>query len=353
MQKQIINVIEGKPLYKAAKISDLKDMINYCRLHYSDNVAFQFRRLPNSEVEYKTYDQFASDINSFGSALIKMGLKNSRIAIIGENRYEWVVAYLAAVNGAGIAIPLDRMLPPNEIESMLERAEADVIIYSSDFHSVMEDISTRNKKLSTYICMNEETEDQLKLHNFYSFYELLKQGEKLVNHGFTEYTSINIDPMSMRILLFTSGTSASSKAVMLCHKNICADIMGLGGLVYCNPGESVLSILPLHHTFENTVGLLFPLYLGMTISICDGLKYINKNLVEYKPDLLVGVPLIYDKFKSRMINELKKKKLYKKVRALMTFFNGLSYLGLDFRRKVFNKLLEPLGGRLRVIVTGG
>ncbi|NLM76196.1 MAG: AMP-binding protein [Clostridiaceae bacterium] len=352
-KQNIINVIEGKPLYKVAKIEDLKNMINYCRTRYSDNIAFRFRKTPDSEIEYKTYNQFARDINSFGSALIKMGFKDNRIAIIGENRYEWIVSYLAAVNGAGIAIPLDRMLPPNEIEAMLERADADVIVYSDDFQSVMEDISRRNKKLKAYICMNQSSEEQLNKTGFHSFYEILKYGEDLINNGFNEYINLKINPLSMRILLFTSGTSSQSKAVMLCHKNICADIMGLGGIVYCKPGESVLSILPLHHTFENTVGLLFPLYLGMTISICDGLKYINKNLDEYKPDLLVGVPLIYDKFKNRMINELKKRKLYRKVKLLMKLFNILSYLGLDFRRKIFRQLLEPLGGRLRVIVTGG
>ena len=352
-KQNITNVIEGKPFYNAAKITDLKDMISYCRQRYSDNIAFRFRRIPDSEIETRTYSQLASDIDSFGSALVRMGLKDSRIAIIGENRYEWVVAYLAAVNGAGIAIPLDRMLPPNEIEAMLERSEADVIVYSDAFHGIMEDISGRNKKLKAYICMNESSQEQLNRSGFHSFCKLLKHGETLINEGFNEYTDLEIDPLAMRILLFTSGTSSSSKAVMLCHKNICADIMGLGGIVYCEPGESVLSILPLHHTFENTAGLLFPLYLGMTISICDGLKYLNKNLVEYKPDLLVGVPLIYDKFKSRMINELKKRKMYGKVKFMMRLFNFLSLFGIDFRRKVFSKLLEPLGGRIRVIVTGG
>ena len=134
----------------------------------------------------------------------------------------------------------------------------------------------------------------------------------MLKNGYNEYVNSQIDREAMSILLFTSGTSADSKAVMLSHKNVCADIAGLSGVVYCKPGESVLSVLPLHHTFENTCGLLFPLYLGLTISICDGLKYFSKNLAEYKPDLLVGVPLIFDKLKARMVSELKKKNLYKK-----------------------------------------
>ncbi len=349
----ITNIIQGKPYYKTAQIKDLKELLQYCHSHYGDKIAFTYRNEPHSQVQYKSYSQFVRDVDFFGSSLLKMGLKGSPVAIIGENRYEWIVSYLSAVNGVGIAVPLDRMLPPNEIESMLERSEAEVLVYSESFQEVVEDIASRNKKIRAFICMNETSEDIFSKPKFYSFSKLLNIGKELINDGFDEFINSDIDRTAMSILLFTSGTSADSKAVMLSHKNICADISGLSGLVYCKPGESVLSILPLHHTFENTVGLLFPLYLGLTISICDGLKYLSKNLTEYKPDLLVGVPLIFDKFKSRMINELKKKKLYKKVKILMSLSNALSYTGIDIRRKLFKQLLEPLGGQLRVIVTGG
>ena len=157
----------------------------------------------------------------------------------------------------------------------------------------------------------------------------------------------------MKILLFTSGTSSTSKAVMLSHSNICADVMSLGGVVHFEPGESVLSILPLHHTFENTTGFLFPVYLGMTITISDGLKYIAKNLTEAQPNCLVGVPLIFDKFKNRIMDEVKKKGMERKVNLLMKVTRTLSKVGIDIRRKIFKRLLETFGGKLRVIVTGG
>ena len=187
-----------------------------------------------------------------------------------------------------------------------------------------------------------------------SFLEyLLNKGKELLKNDYNEYTNIDPDPDVLSVLLFTSGTSANSKAVMLSHKNICSDIMSLGGVVHFKPGDSVLSILPLHHTFENTTGLLFPLFLGMTVSISDGLKYLSKNLTEYQPDCLIGVPLIFDKFKGKILNEIKKKGMEKKINTLMGVLNFLSYLGIDLRRKVFKKLLEPFGGKLKVIVTGG
>jgi long-chain acyl-CoA synthetase len=349
---KLVNIVEGKPLYRAMEINSLKDMLNKCRVKYGDKIAFKYRHEPKDETVCKTYSEFFDDVNALGSALVKLGLKNSRVAIIGENRYEWVVSYLAAVNGVGIAIPLDRLLPPNEIESLLERGEVDVLVYSNAFSDDIKAIAQRNSRLKALICMNaspEENEDS----RFHAFYQLLEQGQQLLKDHYAEYTSIEVDPTGMSVLLFTSGTSSSSKAVMLSHSNICADIMSLGGVVRFEPGESVMSILPMHHTFENTAGLLFPLYLGMTVSISDGLKYINKNLTEYQPHCLVGVPLIFDKFKNRIMEEVKKKGLDKKVQALMKTANAIAHLGIDLRRKIFKKLLEPLGGKLRVIVTGG
>lgn len=348
---ELINITEGKPYYDVQEITSLKDMLEKCELGFSDNIAFRFRYEPHLDTIYKTYREFVRDVNSMGSALLSLGLKNCRIAIIGENRYEWVVSYLATVNGVGIAVPLDRMLPPNEIELMLERGEVDALVYSQAFNSTVESIAIKNKRLKALICMNPDNENITE--RFYSYNQLVKSGLEIIASGNKEYIDTKINPDVLSVLLFTSGTSATSKAVMLSHKNICSDIMSLGGVVHFDPGDSVLSVLPLHHTFENTTGLLFPLYLGMTISISDGLKYLSKNLAEYKPDCLVGVPLIFDKFMGRIKDEVEKKGLTKKVKALMGIANVLSYTGLDLRRKLFKKLLEPFGGKLRVIVTGG
>lgn len=347
------NITPGKPFYQTWRIADLRDMLKKCDMRYGDRIAFNFRREPHDQTESKTYHQFIQDIDAFGTALMKLGLSGSHIAIIGENRYEWIVAYLAAVNGAGVAIPIDKMLPQNEVELLLKRGRADVLIYSRALGPAVEGISGNNKNLKAVICMNEKNEDEIAGHGFYSFQKLLEQGRKLIDEGYDEYKNSSINPDKMSILLFTSGTSSAAKAVMLSHTNICSNIMGLGGFVFCRPGESVLSVLPLNHTFENTVGLLFPLYLGVTISISDGLRYLSKNLTEYRPDLMVGVPLLFDKFKKRVTDEIRKKGMQGKVSLLMLASNALKHLGIDVRRKLFKQLLAPFGGKLRVIVSGG
>lgn len=349
----IVNITEGKAYYTVPKINTLKEMLKMCADKYSSNIAFKFRNEPRLPTITKTFLEFYDDVNAFGSSLTELGLKNSRIAIIGENRYEWVVSYLGTINGVGVAVPLDRMLPPNEIELMLERGEVDVLVYSESFQQTVENISKNNTNLKALICMNPKNTDFIDDSKFFSFESLLNKGKELIENGYEEYINTDPDPDVLSVLLFTSGTSASSKAVMLSHKNICSDIMSLGGVVHFKPGDSVLSILPLHHTFENTTGLLFPLFLGMTVSICDGLKYLSKNLTEYKPDCLIGVPLIFDKFKGKILDEIKKKDMEKKINTLMGILNFLSYLGIDLRRKIFKKLLEPFGGKIRVIVTGG
>jgi len=232
---QLIKITEGKSYYDVPKINTLKEMLKMCTDRYFSNIAFKFRNKPRTATITKTYSEFSYDVNAFGSSLIKLGLKNSRIAIIGENRYEWIVSYLATTNGVGVAVPLDKMLPPNEIELMLERGEVDVLVYSQSFQQIAENISEKNTNLKALICMNPEDTDYFVNSRFFSFEYLLDKGKELLEAGYSDYIDTDPDPDVLSVLLFTSGTSASSKAVMLSHKNICSDIMSLGGVVHFKP----------------------------------------------------------------------------------------------------------------------
>ena len=206
----IVKITEGKSYYDVPKINTLKEMLKMCADKYSSNIAFKFRSEPRLETIMKTYPEFYDDVNAFGSSLIELGLKNSHIAIIGENRYEWIVSYLATTNGVGVAVPLDRMLPPNEIELMLERGEIDALVYSQSFAQTIESISKNNKNLKALICMNPEKDDYIDNSKFFSFENLLNKGKELLETGYNEYININPDPDILSVLLFTSGTSDSS-----------------------------------------------------------------------------------------------------------------------------------------------
>ncbi len=349
---KLTRITEGKPIHRVRNIKSLKDMLSQSVELYGLRTAFKYRRNPQEEVEVRTFQAFSRDVDAFGTALAHEGFSNCRIAIIGENRYEWVVAYIATVNGLGVAVPLDKMLPPNEIQLMLDRGEIDVLVYSESFHDTILKLSETNSQVRAFICMNP-TEKTTLPERFLNFDGLLQKGEALLAEGSKLYTHKEIDSDIMAVLLFTSGTSAGSKAVMLSHTNLCADLMGVGGVFHAEPGESLLSVLPLHHTFENTAGLLYPLYHGMTVAIGDGLKYLSKNMLEHKPDIMIGVPLIYEKFMGRVMEEVRKKGMTRKVGALMMLADFAAYLGLDFRKKAFARLRDGFGGKLRGIISGG
>lgn len=354
-RSEITQIHFGKPIYKTRQYDTLRDMIRDSVVRYAQHTAFRFRDTPAGSVMEKSYSVFLAEMNALGTALASLGLLGGNIAVIGENRYEWALSYLAVANGVGVVIPLDRMLPAAEIEAMLVRGEVDALFYSAAFEEDIRDLSARNSRIRFYIRMNDTGEaDQpdpdtrfLKMEN------LMKSGGIRLAGGDRSYLDAAIDPEVMKILLFTSGTSATSKAVMLSHRNLCADVRALAGIVHADPGESVLSVLPLHHTFENTCSLLFSLNHGMTVAISDGLKFLSKNLVEYQPAILIGVPLIFEKFRKRVLDEARKTGLEKKMRVGMKAARVFQFVGIDIRRKLFFKVHASFGGKLRVMIAGG
>ena len=204
------------------EITDLKDMLYQSERMYKDNIAFKLKK--NSERVNITYKEFAKEVNSLGTKLISLGLKNKKIAIISENRYEWCVAYLATVCGTGIVVPLDKLLTKTEIENLIIRSEVECIFYSNKYAEIIEEIRKKEgTKLKIYVSMDNEKNSE----NVYSEMELIKEGEKLLENGNTEFLNAKINKDEMNFMLFTSGTTNASKAVMLSHTNIASNIMGM------------------------------------------------------------------------------------------------------------------------------
>ena len=276
-------------VHKIVEITDLKDMLKKSGEMYGDRPAYKLKTdIPN---EYKiiTHKEVREDINYLGTALIKMGLKGKRIAVISENRYEWGITYLAVTCGTGIIVPLDKSLPDNEIENLIIRSGVEAIVFSDKYTNTVKKLKEKGVgKLKHLISMD------LKEHTdgIYSEKELLKKGKKLVEEGMKEFIDAKINAKSMGIMLFTSGTTAMSKAVMLSHKNICANLMDIASILEIHERDTMLSFLPLHHVFECTTGFLYPLYKGTCVAYCEGIKHIQENLQEYHmPFYLLLSPL--------------------------------------------------------------
>ncbi len=339
-----------EPLYKVEKITDLKDMINKSVEKFSDRPAYVFKTEKKGEFKEITYKQLKNDIDSLGTALINLGLEGKRVAVIGENRYEWGVTYLAVVNGTGTIVPLDKALPENEIESLIIRSGVEAIAYSNKYNEIMNDLKEKkNTDLKYFISMDlDESENGI-----ISFKKLLTRGKELLENGDKRFIDAKINVEEMRIMLFTSGTTSKSKAVMLSHKNIASNLMDISSVLKVREDDRFLSFLPLHHTFECTTGFLLPLSVGASIAFCDGIRHIAENIKEYDITFMVSVPVLYENMCKKIMKSIKDQGKGTTVNVGMKVSNALLKVGLDIRGKLFKQVHDSLGSKLRLLVAGG
>ncbi len=333
------------PLYDVREISNLKYMLESSEKLFSGKPAFLVKKNGKDGYEPVSYSQFKKDVDSLGTMLIKLGLQGKRIALIGENRYEWCVSYLAVVNGVGTIVPLDRELPQNEIENLLKRSQADAIIYSGNIRKQIQNISL---KLDFYIDMdNNDNQEVL------SFQNLIKEGSKLVEAGDMSFINAPINEDEMNMLLFTSGTTDTSKAVMLSHKNICSNLMAMCSMLYIGDKDTFLSVLPLHHTYECTCGFLCQIYRGSTIAFCEGLRHIAKNLEESKSTMMNGVPLIFEAMYKRIWDQASKNPAtLRKLKFGLSLSRLLKKVNIDLTKKLFAPIHQSFGGHIRLFISG-
>ena len=344
-------IIKGcVPIYDSVKYNNLKELINSTKIKFGSKTAFKFKDKTSKEMSYMTYDEYIDEINALGTALISIGLKDKKIIVISDNRYEWEEAYLAIVCGTGIVVPLDKSLPENELFSLIERSGAEAVFYSSKYDEVMAKAKKEKiGKINFYISMDlaEKTDE------VYSQKELVKLGKDLIKNGARSYLDAEIKNDEMAIMLFTSGTTAASKAVMLSHTNICTNIYDISSIFDLNENDLFLSFLPLHHVFECTVGFLYPVSVGAGICFCEGIRHISENIREFEVTAMISVPILYENIYKKLIQKVEKEGKLRKVKLGMklgTIFKKIS--GLDLRRNIFKEIHQALGGKVRIFVAG-
>ena len=336
--------------FNARKFNNLKEIIENVKKNYGDEPAFRAKTAEKDVYNDILYKDYIENINALGTALISVGLKGQRIGVIGENKYEWQEAYLSIVCGVGVVVPLDKALPENEIYSLIERSGIEAIFYSEKFEPIMKKIKEEKiGNIKYFISMEaEETVD-----NVYSQRELVKLGKDLMKNGAKSYTEAKINNEEMSIMLFTSGTTAKSKAVMLSHKNICTNIYDISCIFNLGPGDLILSFLPLHHTFECTVGFLYPMSSGTTIAFCGGLRHIAEDLKDYHATAMIAVPILFESLYKRLMKEIDKKGQSNKVKFGKGISNILRKAHIDIRKVIFKEILDNFGGKIRLLVCGG
>ena len=325
-------------LYKYIEITDLKDMLKKSGEKYGEKIAYKIRQ----ENGYKeiTHNEVRKMVDGLGTKLIDMGLKDKRIAVIGENRYEWEIAYLSIVCGTGTVVPLDKSLPENELESLIERSKAEAIICSQKYVEIL-----KKTKLKYIISMDLEKDND----GIISQKRLISEGIQLVKSGNTSFTNAKIDNEKMSIMLFTSGTTSISKAVALSHKNICSNLMDISSILDVNSSDVFLSFLPLHHVFECTVGFLFSLYVGAETVFCDGIRHIPENLAEYKVSVMASVPAIYERLFKIIKKHLEKQG---KVEQILKDEEKYKDSSMEKKKEVFKEIQDLLGGNIKLFISG-
>ena len=335
---------------KNMKYTDLKDMLKQTGEAYGDRPAYIFKTEEKGKFRTITHKEFRDEINALGTVLINMGLKDKRIAIISENRYEWELSYLAIASGVGVVVPLDKSLPDNELESLILRSQVEAIIYSSKYDTIMGTLrNKKNTNLKYFISMDLEENTQ----GIYSEKTLIEKGKKLLNEGDSTYLNAEIDADKMGIMLFTSGTTAMSKAVMLSHKNLVTNVMDITQRFDLTEEDRFLSFLPLHHVFECTVGFLYPISIGGSIAFCEGVKHMADNIKEFGITAMISVPAVFDIIYRKVMKAIEKKGKLQNLEKGKKISNLLLKVKIDLRKQLFKEVHESLGPKLKLVVTGG
>ncbi len=320
-----------------AYMENLKELTEYAGKEYGKKTAFQYRL--NDEVAEVSFTKFSEDVEGLGEYLLKKGLKDgAKIALLGENSYEWVVTYFAAVNSGNVIVPIDKELKVPEIASILNGSESEILIYSNAKAECVEELKNAEVFTKEFISMND-------------FAALTAEGRAYIEKGENDYAAVEIDREKMCALIYTSGTTGDPKGVMLSHKNLASDAyLSMSCMII---PDVTVCILPLNHTFGFMASIICQVWMGHTVFINNSLKTILKDIQTAKPGHISMVPLFVENFYKNIWKAVEKKGKTKAFKALIKASNALRKVGIDKRRVFFKSVLDNFGGNLEMIISGG
>lgn len=341
----------AEKLYPVREATDLKDILFSTIEEFSRETAYLVKDKKQKKFVPITYEEVGEDISSLGTKFLDLGLRGEKIAVIGDTSYEWLLTYFATVSVGSIIVPLDRNLPEDEILNLVKRSGAKAIVYSKKLDAAIKKIKKTKSEIKYFISMEEESNSKDKI---LSLHKLLEEGSAIKNKGNDSFYQIQIDPKKLSVLMFTSGTTGKSKGVMLSQENIAANVVNMSRFVKVHEGDVVLSILPVHHAYAMTCVIWTTFFQGRTIAICEGLKYIQKNMVEVKANILVGVPLVFEKMHKGIFKQAKKNGEEEKLKKAIKISKKLKlYNNPKIMKKMFKTIHNSLGGGMNLFIAGG
>lgn len=333
--------------HKTDEVTNFKDMLYNSAENFKSRTAFKLKD-ENGNIVSITYEEFKNDVVYLGTDLIKRGFLNKRIAVIGKNSYKWCVSYMAA-SIVGIVVPIDKELHCDDVINFMNVSETVCILGNlKNLTSVRENFNKLNNTETVLVSFDKIDS---KSNDILYFDNLKVIGKDSYLNGFHDFDNIQVNPDELRILLFTSGTTGNAKGVCLSQRNICSNILSTYGIVKVKRSDLFFSVLPLHHTYECTLGFLLPIYSGASIAHCEGLRYIAKNMAEFHPSVILCVPLLLEKMHKTIVRNMNKT-LPEKYRKENQDENPFDVLPFFIKKIVKNKVKNTLGGRLRVFIVG-
>ncbi len=342
------------------EIKSLRDLVETSAELYGDKILYIYKR---GEARYSfSYNDYRRDLYRLGEGMSRIGLMGGTVAVIGESCPEYMTAYIAAVSGGGVIVPLDRDLGHAEIARFADLSGAEAVFYTEQFNDVLPSLAEQMPQVRYFIPIapaegSDTTDGSSSAGDavILPYSELLALGDKAMEEGdrsFLDY-DCTADMSQMSALLFTSGTTGTSKGVMLSHANLVASVNAASRGTIFGPDNTFVDLLPMHHSYEITCGHLGAANLGGTVYINDSLKNTLRSITTFKPDSLIVVPLYVETMHKRIWAEIARKGMTRRVRALMKASSAMHRAGIDIRRKLFKQILDGLGGNLRYIICGG
>ena len=332
-------------LYDVPIINSIQELLIRSSKEYSDKLVME--DLNETPIQKLTYKELLSNVLKFGNALKDLGLeKRSHIAIISENRVQWTIGYFTCMLFNYVAVPIDKNLTQNDIFNIIHESDSEAIIFSSSYSELFDSSHSALKRLKHFICMDECASE-------IPFLNMKKMIDVYDEYDVDELPQINSTDIAE--IIFTSGSLGRAKGVMLSQKNLASNIVDMVSMMMIYPVDKFLSVLPIHHSYECTCGMLCPVYSGASVHYARNLKTIVDDIQTVKATMFLGVPLLFDKMYkkiSKSISEDKVKSIVVPVLVKVTdLLEKLNIAGS--KKKIFSELHEKFGGNIRAFIAGG
>ena len=331
-------------LFEVPQIDSIQDMLLKSSAKYSNKLAME--DLTKYPISSATYSELKDYIFKFGSSLQKLGLKpRDHIAVVGENRVQWAIAFLTAMMFDFVVVPVDKNLTHSDILNIIHESDSVALIFSGSLTELVKNKKEALGKIKFYICMDLEKKE----NDFYSMIEMIKS-ESVVA---AKPPKINSDDVAE--IIYTSGSLGRAKGVMLSQKNLAVNLMAMRQMVAIYPEDRFIGILPIHHTYQCTCGFLCTLYSGASVHFARSLKTIPEDMANSKPTILLGAPLLYNKMYNKIMKNVTSKKTTSVLFNVMMNLSGITQsIGLKNSKKlIFGKVHKTLGGSMRLLIAGG